>query len=267
MDAPFFHKYTPQPMHPVSPSYIDPQIMQRSLTAYHKNPLYLYVKKLFGEESAHRLFLLYNVGTSSKWNGSTVYWQVDMEGRVHTGKVMRYDAQTGHRVKEPHGYVSWAHAELQLKDFHLQQCLFGEHLLSQSSSSRVILVESEKTAIIGKHFLPEYIWLATGGKNGCFNSSAVQCLKGRSVLLIPDLGATEDWKKKMDILLPICLDVKISDVLEEEATDEQRARGLDIADFLLMEETPGRILEKMKAKNPNLQLLIDTLGLELVEEQ
>ena len=71
----------------------------------------------------------------------------------------------------------------------------------------------------------------------------------------------------MDILLPICLDVKVSDVLEEEATDEQRARGLDIADFLLMEETPGRILEKMKAKNPNLQLLIDTLGLELVEEQ
>ena len=139
MDAPFFHKYTPQPMHPVSPSYIDPQIMQRSLTAYHKNPLYLYVKKLFGEESAHRLFLLYNVGTSSKWNGSTVYWQVDREGRVHTGKVMRYDAQTGHRVKEPHGYVSWAHAELQLKDFHLQQCLFGEHLLSHLS---VVLIKS-----------------------------------------------------------------------------------------------------------------------------
>ena len=48
------------------------------------------------------------------------------------------------------------------------------------------------------------------------------------------------------------------------ATDEQRARGLDIADFLLMEDTPQMILQRMIDRNPVLQTLIDELGLELI---
>jgi len=50
------------------------------------------------------------------------------------------------------------------------------------------------------------------------------------------------------------------------ATDEQRSQGLDIADFLLMEDTPQMILQRMINQNPVLQTLIDELGLELVEE-
>jgi hypothetical protein len=72
-----------------------------------------------------------------------------------------------HRVKGPQAFVSWAHSELKLHDFRLKQCLFGEHLL-KNSSSPVMLVESEKTAVVMSHFIPDYIWLATGGKNGCF---------------------------------------------------------------------------------------------------
>lgn len=46
-----------------------------------------------------------------------------------------------------------------------------------------MLVESEKTAVIMSYFIPDYIWLATGGKNGCFNSEAMQVLKNRGVHL------------------------------------------------------------------------------------
>lgn len=56
-------------------------------------------------------------------------------------------------------------------------------------------------------------------------------------------------------------------VLEDMATDEQRARGLDIADFLLMEDTPQMILQRMIDRNPVLQTLIDELGLELVDAE
>ena len=49
------------------------------------------------------------------------------------------------------------------------------------------------------------------------------------------------------------------------ATDGQREQGLDIADFLLMEDTPQMILSKMIQRNPALQTLIDELGLELVD--
>ena len=49
------------------------------------------------------------------------------------------------------------------------------------------------------------------------------------------------------------------------ATDEQREAGLDISDFLLMQETKQMILQRMIERNPALQVLIDKLQLELVE--
>ena len=210
------------------------------------------------------MFEMYRIGTSSKWGGATVFWQTDINGQVRTGKVMCYNAETRHRVKEPLAFVSWAHSELKLQDFHLKQCLFGEHLL-KNSSSPVMLVESEKTAVVMSHFIPDYIWLATGGKNGCFNSEAMQVLKGREVTLIPDLGATEQWKEKSALLSGICKRVVVSNVLECTSDEEQRSQGLDIADFFLYSPSKRQILHQMIQRNPALQLLIDELDLELIE--
>ena len=122
---------------------------------------------------------MYHVGTSYKWGGSTIYWQVDKDDKVRTGKVMLYNPKDGHRVKEPRSYVGWAHAFLHLPDFNLCQCFFGEHLLAQHPTMSVAIVESEKTAIIASHFIPNFIWLATGGMHGCLNQIAVKVI-GRS---------------------------------------------------------------------------------------
>lgn len=129
-----------------------------------------------------------------------------------------------------------------------------------------MIVESEKTAIIGKYFMPDYVWLATGGKNGCFNKDAIQVLKNRNVVLMPDLGATDKWRQYMTMLQGVCRSVSISTLLEDMASDEQREKGLDIADFLLMKDTQQMVLQKMIARNPSLQKLIDAFGLEIVEE-
>ena len=128
-----------------------------------------------------------------------------------------------------------------------------------------MLVESEKTAIIMSHFIPDYIWLATGGKNGCFNSEAMHVLRGRDVTLVPDLGAAVRWKEKARMLSGICKSVTVSDMLEQIATEEQRKQGLDIADFFLFSPTKRQMLQLMIEKNPAVQLLIDEFGLELVE--
>ena len=248
----------------IVPSYIPSSYVLRSLSHYSINPLYQYFCHVFGENEASRLFEMYRIGTSSKWGGATVFWQTDINGQVRTGKVMCYNAETGHRVKEPQAFVSWAHSELKLQDFHLKQCLFGEHLL-KNSSSPVMLVESEKTAGVMSHFIPDYIWLATGGKNGCFNSEAMQVLKGREVTLIPDLGATEQWKEKSALLSGICKRVVVSNVLECTSDEEQRSQGLDIADFFLYSPSKRQILHQMIQRNPALQLLIDELDLELIE--
>lgn len=249
----------------IAPSYIPLSYVDRSLSHYEINPLYRYLCNVFGEEETIRLFQLYRIGTSVKWGGSAVFWQIDINGLVRTGKIMCYNPENGHRIKEPQAFVSWAHSELHLLDFHLKQCLFGEHLLKSSASSPVMLVESEKTAVIMSHFIPDYIWLATGGKNGCFNRDAMQVLQGRDVTLIPDLAATEQWKAKSALLSGICKQVSVSDILERIATEEQRNQGLDIADFFLLSPSKRQILQQMIQRNPALQLLIDELGLELIE--
>lgn len=178
---------------------------------------------------------------------------------------MCYNPENGHRIKEPQAFVCWAYSELHLPDFHLKQCLFGEHLLTNSTSSPVMLVKSEKTAVIMSHFIPDYIWLATGGKNGCFNRDTMQVLQCRDATLLPDLGATEQWKAKSALLSGICKKVLVSDILERIATEEQRNQGLDIADFFLFSPSKRQILQQMIQRNPALQLLIDEFGLELIE--
>lgn len=250
----------------VDPSYIPDGIVRASMSHYNKNPLYRYLCGVFGAEETMRLFNLHRIGTSAKWGGSTVFWQTDEAGRVRTGKIMLYNPSTGHRVKEPKACVSWAHAELRLPDFHLQQCLFGQHLLPLYPDRTVFIVESEKTAVIASHYLPDVLWMATGGKNGCFNVQTVEVLRGRDVILLPDLGATDTWKNKLPILRPVCRSVTVSMMLEDMATNEQRSQGLDIADFLFATLTRRQILQQMIQRNPCIQQLIDALDLELVEE-
>ena len=127
------------------PSYIPKDDMMKNLTHYEMNPLFLYLSEIWGEAKTVQLMSRYNVGTSKKWGGSAVFWQVDVKGRIRTGKIMLYDPKTGHRVKEPHSHVCWVHSELKLPDFHLRQCLFGEHLLMKNPTMPVAIVESENS--------------------------------------------------------------------------------------------------------------------------
>ncbi len=191
---------------------------------------------------------------------------MDEAGRVRTGKVMLYNSSTGRRVKEPQACVSWAHAELRLPNFNLRQCLFGQHLLPLYPDRAVFLVESEKSAIIASHYMPDVLWLATGGKNICLNVRTIEALRGRDVMLLPDLSATDAWREKLPIFRPVCHSFCVSTVLEDMATEEQRSQGLDIADFLLATPTRCHILQQMIQHNPCLRQLIDELDLKLVEE-
>ena len=238
--------------------------MERTISNYSKNPLFVFLTGIIGKEETERIFRLYKVGTSKKWGGATVYWQIDRYGRVRSGKVMLYNSTDGHRVKEPHSFVSWVHSELHLQNFNMKQCLFGEHLLPQYPSKPIAIVESEKSALIASHFMSDFVWLATGGIHGCFKEESIKVLKNRSVMLCPDLGAFAAWKAKIPMLSAVCSKVIISEHLELVATEEQRKSGLDIADFLLMTETPVMALQRMIKRNPCIGTLIERLQLELV---
>lgn len=203
-------------------SYLPSDWVSHSMQRFDINPLYRYLIKVAGKEHTDRLFSLYKVGTFKMWNGATVYCQIDIHGNVRAGKIMGYDSETGHRIKEPFSQVSWVHSVKKIPDFYMKQCLFGEHLLSGTfagqSTKTVAIVESEKTALIVTLFIPNFIWLATGGMHGCFNSEAMQVLREREMILSLDLKATEEWEDKTKMLQSICKRTTCSDLLEEMAT-------------------------------------------------
>jgi len=161
---------------------------------------------------------------------------------------MKYDRQTGHRVKDEKvgGKITWVHAILRLsqdpllrlpEEWALTQCLFGEHLLKQYPFKPVALVESEKTAVICSAFWQEYIWLATGGKSQL--NDRLQVLRGRKVVAFPDVDGYLEWKEKLSRVRG--LDIVVSDVLEKEATFEDRANHVDIADLLIRQQREERV--------------------------
>ena len=83
----------------IEPSFIEPEIMRQSLKLYHTNKLFQFLSFHFGQEATEELMLRYHVGTSKHWPGATVFWQVDISGRVRTGKVMLYNSETGDGLK------------------------------------------------------------------------------------------------------------------------------------------------------------------------
>ena len=117
--------------------------------------LVTWLRTQFPRDAVAAALKRYRVGGTP--DGATLWWQIDEQGRVHTGKAMLYNPLTGHRVKEqgpplipPRGEdrgastpppwgrvgggsspVNWAH-RMRLygepSDLVVPQCLFGEHL-------------------------------------------------------------------------------------------------------------------------------------------
>lgn len=151
--------------------------MTSTLNNYHKNNFALWLTDNFNDKSKNALDT-YRVGTS--YYLRTIFWYIDKKGNIRNAKSMMYNSKTGKRIKDKPIYFLYKNHE------GYTPCLFGEHLLQYYSNSKeIMLVESEKTAIIGSMFFPEYIWLATGGANSLTTSKA-QSIQYRKVIYIPD---------------------------------------------------------------------------------
>jgi len=219
--------------------FIERNLMEKTLEAHQCNGLFQFLNKQLGLDSAQvsETFLRYHVGSSS--NGRTVFWQTDINGGVRSGKLIRYDQETGHRIKACG--VSWVHSEMKTKsliadDFSFQQCLFGEHLLPQYPNSRIGIVESEKTALICSLLLDGFdstLWLATGGKSN-LSARKLQHLQGRKIVLLPDGDGFWEWSESRDSISKHLPDTPIivSTALQNMIPEEKKSEGFDLADHL-----------------------------------
>lgn len=221
-----------RPSRPPQTDYIPLVYLQRSYST--DSSLFRFLSRIFPIDTLNRVWEAYKVGATR--NKQTIYWQVDAKGMIRTGKIMKYNEQTGHRVKDQYA-VNWVHSKMKKQGllpqtFNLCQCLFGEHLLAKYPDRDVALVEAEKTAVVCAAVFPNYVWVATGGKSN-MSSAKMKALQGRRVIAFPDVDGYTEWQEKAEQLRSEGIRIDISDLLERSATDEERSKHIDIADWVI----------------------------------
>jgi len=248
-DIPQPKAYKPRPVtpQPKPVSFIPVEVFKASLKAHETNHFVQFLINLYGVEVASQLVSRYFIATSKHWNGATVFWQIDIQGKVRTGKIMLYSPTTGKRVKNLELPVYWVHKALKQPEFELRQCLFGEHLLIDKTKP-VAIVESEKTAVIASVYLPQFIWVAVGSLTN-LNAEKCSILKGRTVTLFPDLNGFEKWNNKAKELSHLA-NFTVSDLLERKATEAEKKQGFDLADYLIKYDYKAFALPEPEATEP-----------------
>lgn len=213
------------------PQYIPLHYLNKSIRRFGNNNFLDFLQITFGLEKTNKVIDLYKIGDSKNWFGSTIFWQIDKNNNVRTGKIMLYNKSDGKRVKKPKNLVNWVHSKLKIPNDKIDKCLFGEHLLNQFPDKTIAVVESEKTAVIASLFFPNFIWMATGGISN-LSFSKLKALTGRKIILFPDLCAYDKW---VQIIQPLekWFKITVSDYLEKNASSEEKLQKYDLADFLL----------------------------------
>lgn len=185
----------------------------------------------------------YHVGHAK--NDMTIFWQIDRNGVVRTGKMMRYKPD-GHRDKTKGKYnFDWIHTalsrpvivtgadgwplfdeegkpvterrNLDIYDPDKQDVKivpFGMHLVNKYPKATIQMVESEKTALLmaiayGNN--DNQIWLACGGMQMLSRERLAPLINQRRLInLYPDRDGIDAWTKQARSigydLITVCAD-------------------------------------------------------------
>ena len=239
----------------------------------------------------------YCVGHGKK--GHTIFWQLDEQGRLRTGKMMKYyppgHPNFGHKDKEASWKFDFIHSTLKkhwdaekhewtdeppypfphLYDPSKQEAritFFGLHLLNRWKSKgieqTVCIVESEKTALLmaiayGNH--AQQVWIACGGLE-MLTRERLQPLidQRRRIILYPDRDGIEKWKIKAEQLHydRLTLDTRPVTVWWRES-DGPKADIADVVIRAINESNAPNTIDDVKRDMPQASPLIDKLNLEI----
>ena len=271
------------------------EVYQASIGHYECNQFAKLLRHHLGIEVADVLLKRFQIGTSSRWPGACVFWYIDEKDRKRGGQIKLFgddwhtvkyqDAKDATRSKtswvhsayarrcdeQKEPYPDWLTAYLNEQNgVEKSPCLFGlPQLLNALIDQPIAIVEAPKTAVLCSHYFPDFIWMAVGGKS-YLNAERLAPLKGRKIALFPDLNAYNDlinskgqvnkgWLSKAKELQAEGFDLTVSDYLEQLATDQQRAKGFDLADFLLGSEptNPSPVTSADEVNNTEARLRIE----------
>ena len=217
---------------------LDPALVDRSLSVDSEFCRSLVSAGYLTQSQMQSAASRYRLGATKE--GGVIFWEIDAQNRVHTGKIMYYQSDC-HRDKTH--TPTWVHALIKEElpqDYELQHCLFGLHLINTGAVKppHIAIVESEKTAVIMSEIIPEFIWLSCGGLQ-MFKPELLSPLTDHKVILFPDTDESGEafttWTQiaqQANKLYPFKHPLRISNLLESAASLDQKQRKIDIVDFL-----------------------------------
>jgi hypothetical protein len=241
------------------------EVFRKTLGHYERNQFARLLREHFGQDKADDLLRRFHVGTCHRPNDywpqpyATIFWIVDIEGRARGGQVVLFEPDW-HRTKyktrdgRDKAYIDSAKNTLvcryqqqgkPLPDWLRQYddngetwaVPFGLHQLQDPAEQRpVAIVEACKTAVLCSEYLPEFVWLAIGSKSNP-NAERLALLKGRKIMLYPDLKAYADWSHRAKVLRAEGFNVSVSplilDLAQQMPEDADLPDDPDLADILL----------------------------------
>ena len=193
---------------------------------------------------------------------AVIFWEIDQQDHCHNGKMMHYLPDC-HRDKTR--TPTWAASELKKSgslppQFDNPHCLFGLHLLyerrmmsdgerrmmsdgrgettNSQSPTTIAIVESEKSAVILSEYFPDCLWLSCGGLQ-MLKPQLLEPLIHHKIILFPDTDTNGDafaiWTNvahQAATTYSFHYPIRISPILEQRASEEQKRRKIDLVDLL-----------------------------------
>jgi len=193
--------YNEPKSHETPKRYVDLEIVKKTLSVNQENSLLQYLRSNYDNAKVNFVKQLYFLGTSKK--GGTVFWFINKQGKAQKAKVSYY-TKNGKRTNR---------FEVPYKNCDgFYNCLYGEHLLTDNTNP-IILVESEKTAIVATIEFPEYTWLAYSGING-LTDAKLHALHNEKIVIIPDISenAVQIINNKLPKMKMLNIDATVYDM-------------------------------------------------------
>lgn len=203
---------------------IDFEVVELSYKSDDINNFKLYLHQKYVDYDVDKALQMYYIGTSKV--NFTVFWYINHYGKVQKSKEVLYQLNGKRTNKFRVPYKN---------DVGHYFCLFGEHLLANNTKP-IVLVESEKTAVICSFVLPKFTWLAYSGING-LTYDKLYALRGKEIIIIPDMSrnAVNIIKKKQKDFDYLEINAKIYDLTEGKTDQELKQMQIyndDVADLI-----------------------------------
>lgn len=179
----------------------------------------------FTEDQMHRAAKRFHLGCSK--SGKTIYWMIDDMGRCLDGHLSDTWVSTMLKSRYPECAPFLT----------VEHCLFGLHQVSLNDKKPIGIVQSERSAVLLSELCPDLMWMANSYPSNLM-INVLEPLQGHKVTLYPLADPYMDnYLYCLDLVdrarKLYHLDISVSRFLEDNATDAQKQRNIDLLEFML----------------------------------